>query len=177
MRSAPQSRLLAAISLINLIVSCESLGLLERAFDVCFQNARKSSRWKPQKRLRLDDKERLFPGPSHSSEKYQEHSICFPADWSFDLSTQDDQLLSQQRVFRQQFGFASGQISKRFGHKRGRQWFDPSRNTFLERMHAKTDALLDRGKYAQHEWNLLFVKIGAWSEHMYSIDRVDCTRI
>jgi hypothetical protein len=36
MRSAPQSRLLAAISLINLMVLCESLGLLERAFDVCF---------------------------------------------------------------------------------------------------------------------------------------------
>ena len=44
MRSAPQSRLLAAISLINVIVSCESLGLLERAFDLCFQNTRKSSR-------------------------------------------------------------------------------------------------------------------------------------
>jgi hypothetical protein len=40
----PQSRLFAAISLINLIVSCESLGLLERAFDVCLQNTRKSSR-------------------------------------------------------------------------------------------------------------------------------------
>src|SRR5579864_4679861 len=102
MRSAPQSRLFAALSLINPMVSCESLGFLERAFDVCFQKTQKSSRWKPQKRLRLDDKERLFPGPNHSSEKYQEHSVCFPVNWSFDLSTQDDQLMSQQRVFRQQ---------------------------------------------------------------------------
>ncbi len=43
MRSAPQSRLFAAISLINVMVSCERLGLLERAFDLCFQNTPKSS--------------------------------------------------------------------------------------------------------------------------------------
>jgi hypothetical protein len=36
MRSAPQSRLLAAISLINVIVSCESLGLFEQALDLRF---------------------------------------------------------------------------------------------------------------------------------------------
>ncbi|MGZ3628931.1 MAG: hypothetical protein ACXVDN_14860 [Ktedonobacteraceae bacterium] len=110
-----------------------------------------------QKRLRLDDKERLFPGPNHSGENYQEHSICFPVHWSFDLSTQDDQLVSQQRIFRQQLGFASGQISKRAGHQGGRQWFDQMPNTFLERMQAQTDALLYRGIYTQHEWNLFFV--------------------
>jgi hypothetical protein len=36
MRSAPQSRLLVAISLMKLITSGESLGFLERAWDVCF---------------------------------------------------------------------------------------------------------------------------------------------
>jgi hypothetical protein len=87
-----------------------------------------------QKRLRLDDKERLFPGSNYSGEKYQEHSICFPVNWSFDLSTQDDQLVSQQRIFRQQFGFTSGQISNCSGHKGGRQWFDPTQTMFLERM-------------------------------------------
>ena len=120
MRSAPQSRLFAAISLIKTIVSGESFGFLERAFDLCFQNTQKSSRCQREIRLRLDDKERLFPGPNHSGENYQEHSICFAVHWSFDLSTQDDQLMSQQRVFRQQFGFASGQISNRSGHKGGR---------------------------------------------------------
>ena len=38
MRSALQSRLFAAISLIKLIVSGESFGLLERTCDVRFQN-------------------------------------------------------------------------------------------------------------------------------------------
>jgi hypothetical protein len=40
----PQSRLLAAISWIKLIVSDESRGIPARTFDVCFQNMRKSSR-------------------------------------------------------------------------------------------------------------------------------------
>jgi hypothetical protein len=58
--------------------------------------------------------------------------------------------MSQQRVFRQQFGSASGQISKRSEHKGGRQWFDPMPNTFWERVQVKTDVLLDRGKYTQY---------------------------
>ena len=44
MRSAPQSRLFLAISLINAIVSGESFGCLASAFDLRFQNKRKSSR-------------------------------------------------------------------------------------------------------------------------------------
>jgi hypothetical protein len=55
------------------------------------------------------------------------------------LSTQDDQLLPQQRVFGQQFGFASGQIDERPKHDKSRRWFDPSRNTFLVRVKTETD--------------------------------------
>jgi hypothetical protein len=43
MRSAPQSRLFTAISLIKLIVSDESLGFLACACDLRFQNIQKSS--------------------------------------------------------------------------------------------------------------------------------------
>jgi hypothetical protein len=96
-----------------------------------------------QKRLWLYDKERLFPVPNDSREKYEEHSICFLVYRSFDLSTQDDQLVSQQCVFCQQFGFASGQIGERFEYKGGRQWFDPPQNPFLKRMQVQTDALFD----------------------------------
>jgi hypothetical protein len=94
MRSAPQSRLLVAISLMNLITSSESLGLFERAWDVCFQNKRKSSRWKPQQRFRLDKVKRLFPGPNHSGQEHQEKSVYLPVNWSLDLSMEDDELLS-----------------------------------------------------------------------------------
>jgi hypothetical protein len=94
MRSAPQSRLLVAISLIKLITSGESLGLFERAWDLGFQNKRKSSRWKPQQRLRLDKVKRLFPGPNHSGQEHQEKSVRLSVNWSLDLSMEDDELLS-----------------------------------------------------------------------------------
>jgi hypothetical protein len=74
------------------------------------------------------------------------------------------QLVPQQRVFCNQFSFVSGQIGECAEHKGGRQWFDLPQNTFLERMQDKTDALLDRGTYTQHRWNLFFVKISTWSE-------------
>jgi hypothetical protein len=177
MRSAPQSWLFAAISLINVIVSSESLGFLACALDVCFQNTRKSSRWKPQQRLRLDKEKGLIPGSNHPGQEHQKKPVPLSIHRAFDLSMQDEQLMSQQRVFRQQFGFASGHVGECTNHKGGRQWFDPRQNTFLERMEAERDALLDRGKYTQHEWNLFFVKIGAWSERMRKMDRVDCRRI
>ena len=106
------------------MVSCESLGLLERAFDVCFQNTRKSSRWQRELRLRLDDKECLFPGPNHSSEKQQAEPICLLAGRSFDLPIQDDELLPQQRVFDKQFGLAFGKVCDRFQQKGGKELFD-----------------------------------------------------
>jgi hypothetical protein len=78
-------------------------------------------------------------------------SICPFAHRALDLSAQHDELLPQQRVFRQQFGFASSQIGERAEYKRSRQWFDPTRNTLLERMQTETDSLLKRRTYIQHE--------------------------
>jgi len=93
MRSAPQSRLLAAISLINVIVSCESLGLFEQALDLRFQNTRKSSRCQREIRLWLDEEKRLFPGPNHPGENHQEKPVGLQIDGVFDLSTEDDELV------------------------------------------------------------------------------------
>ena len=69
--------------------------------------------------------------------------------------------MSQQGIFRQQFGFSSGQIGERSEQKGGRWWSAPTRQTFLERMKAEKYALLDRDEYTKHELNLSFVKIGA----------------
>jgi hypothetical protein len=93
MRSAPQSRLFAAISLIKLIVSGESLGFLECAFDLCFHNKRKSSRCQRRSVVFLNKEKRLFPGPNHPGENHQEKSIGLQIDGVFDLSTEDDQLV------------------------------------------------------------------------------------
>ena len=94
MRSAPQSWLFAAISLIKAIVSDESLGFLIWTFDVCFQNTRKSSRGPREIRRGLDKKERLFPGPNHPGQQHQEEPVGLPINWSFDPSMKDDQLVS-----------------------------------------------------------------------------------
>jgi len=143
--------LLAAISWIKLFVSDESLGIPARTFDLCFQNTWKSSRCQREIRLRLDKKESLFPGPNHSGQEHQEESVSLPIARPFDLSTENDQLVSQQRVFRQQFSLASGQIGKRAQHQGGHRRFDPTQNTFLEHMKAEADSLLDRGKHTQHK--------------------------
>jgi hypothetical protein len=113
-------RLLAAISLLKLIVSDESLGFLSGTLHVCFKYTRKSSRCQREMRFRLDKEERLLPRPNHSSQNSQKQPVPLPIDRSFDLPTQDDQLLPQQGVFRQQFGFASGHIGERSEHKEGR---------------------------------------------------------
>jgi hypothetical protein len=65
MRSAPQSRLFIAMSLINAMVSVDSFGCLESAFDLCFQNQRKNSRCERQQGLRLHNEERLLPCSNH----------------------------------------------------------------------------------------------------------------
>jgi hypothetical protein len=96
-----------------------------------------------QKRLWLDKEECLFPGSDHPSQKHQQKPISFLVDRSFDVATQDDQLLPQQRVFGQQFGFSSGHIGECSEQKRGRSWFYPTRKTFLDRVKAEKYSLLD----------------------------------
>lgn len=90
---------------------------------------------------------------------------------------EDHQLVSQQSVFRQQFGFASDQIIERSKRKGGRWWFDPMYNGFLKRMQVETDALLERRTYRQLECNLFCLKKVVWSEYTRRVDRIDCTRI
>jgi len=46
-----------------------------------------------QKGFRLDKEERLFPRPNYSSQNHQKQPVPLPIDGSFDLPTQDDQLL------------------------------------------------------------------------------------
>jgi hypothetical protein len=47
-----------------------------------------------QQRLWLGQEERLFPSPSHPGQEHQQKPVCVPADGVFELSTQNDQLLS-----------------------------------------------------------------------------------
>jgi hypothetical protein len=64
-----------------------------------------------QDRLWLDDDQGLFPNPNHSCQKHQEDPIPSGIDRPFDLSAEDKQLLSEERVFYHEFGLASGKVS------------------------------------------------------------------
>jgi hypothetical protein len=64
----------------------------------------------PQEPLWLNDEKCLLPGPNHPCQKQQKHPIRFVAGWSFHLSTQDEKLLSEQRVFCHEFGLAPGRV-------------------------------------------------------------------
>jgi hypothetical protein len=79
---------------IKLIVSEESLRILDRALDVRSQNRRKSSRCHREIRLWLDKEKRLFPGPNHPSQKHQKQPIYLPVCRSLELSTKDTVLTS-----------------------------------------------------------------------------------
>ena len=125
---------------------------LARARSGCMlpEQAEKLSR-PSQERLWLNEEQRLFPGLDSPGEKDQQQSIRLPTNGSFDLSMQDDQLLAQQRMFRQQFSFAPGQIGKSAHDKGGCRRFDPTQEVFWERTQAGTKALFDQGKHAEHE--------------------------
>jgi len=72
----------------------------------------------------------------------------------------DDELLSQKCVFRDQFRFSLCKISERPEQKGSRRWFDPTQKTFLERMKAETNSLLDGNDQTKRQLNLSFIKIG-----------------
>ena len=72
-----------------------------------------------QQRLWLDNEQRLLPGPHHSCQQDQEHAVRLGTDRLFHLATQDDQLLTQQGVFCDEFGLASGKVGQRPKQQRG----------------------------------------------------------
>jgi hypothetical protein len=49
---------------------------------------------------------------------------------------EDNQLLSEERIFRKQFRLASGQIGECTERKRSHWWLSPSQNVFLKCMEA-----------------------------------------
>ncbi len=64
----------------------------------------------PQQRLWLNDDEGLFPGPHHACQQDQVHPVRLGTGRSFHLSTQDDQLLTQEGVFCHKLGLVPGKV-------------------------------------------------------------------
>ncbi len=84
----------------------------------------------PKQGLRLHNQECLLPGPNHPRQKHQEKPIGLPTGRSFDVPTQDDELLPQHGVFNKQFGLPFGKACDRSEVERGFiQRTMPSRST------------------------------------------------
>jgi hypothetical protein len=60
-----------------------------------------------------DNEQGLFPGPNRLCQKHQEHPVRFGTGRSFHLSSEDNKLLAQERVFCHEFGLASGKVCQR----------------------------------------------------------------
>lgn len=91
----------------------------------------------------LDKEKGLFPAPNHASQEHHEKPVRLPVNWSLDLSMEDDELLSYQCVFRDQFRLLPEKISECAEQKGSRRCVDPKQKTFLERVKAEANALLD----------------------------------
>jgi hypothetical protein len=114
-------------------VSWEILGVGEAALDLYFQKSLKPWRCHRISVVFLDNEQRLLPGSDHPGQKHQEHPIRFGTGRSFHLSPQDDQRLSQEGVFCDQFGLTSRKVGQRSQDQSGGGWFGPVNETLMER--------------------------------------------
>jgi hypothetical protein len=104
------------------------------ALDLYFQYSLHPWRCQREIRLGLDNEQGLFPGPNHSGEKHQENPIPSDIDGSFDLSAEDNQLLSQKRVFCHECGLALGKVCQRTQHERSGRRFRPVSEALLKQL-------------------------------------------
>ena len=75
----------------------------------------------------LHNEERLFPVPDGSREQDQEQPIGPGTRWALHLTTEDDQLLTEQRVFGDEFSPGAGQIVQCSHEEGAARWFRPPR--------------------------------------------------
>lgn len=131
----------------------------------------------PEKRLWLNNQECLPPGSHGLCQKHQQNAIPLGAYGSFALSTKDDKLLTQERIFSDKFGFPSGKIRQRPEQQGRVQGSCPMQETILENVKARTYQVFDRDENTRHRMNFSFLKMGGLSEHEGRANFVKCTLI
>src|SRR5260370_37798272 len=88
-----------------------------------------------------------------------DQTIRLCAGWSFDLPTEDDELLPEERVFCHELGLASGKVSHRTQHERGSGRCGPVDEAVVERLKAKAYQTRDEGENLMHSVRYPFVKM------------------
>jgi hypothetical protein len=110
----------------------------------------------PQERLWLDNEKRLLPCTRRSREKDQEQTIRLCACWSFDLPTQDDELVPQEGVCCHELGLACGKVSHRTQQERGSGRVGPGDGAVVERLKTQGCQAFDAGDYRLHRIRFLY---------------------
>jgi hypothetical protein len=123
---------------------CRDLWLGRGCSGLVFPVQLESLAMPPQERLRLNNEKGLLPCTRRSSEQDQDQPIRLCACWSFDLPTEDDELLPEKGVCCHELGLASGEVSHGSHYERGGGWFGPVDEAVVERLKAGT-ASLDGG--------------------------------
>ena len=113
----------------------------------------------PQERLRLDNEEGLLPGAYHPGQKHQEHPICFGTGRTFHLSAQNDELLTQERVFCHELGLAPGKVGQRSQQERGSVRCGSSDEALVERLKTNACQAPHVGENPLHSVHSPFVKM------------------
>jgi hypothetical protein len=80
----------------------------------------------------LNNVERLFPTADCSCKQDQEQPIGPGTRWALDLTTEDDQLLAKQRIFRDEVGLGASEIGERPCQKGSAPGARPAQYTLLD---------------------------------------------
>ena len=94
-----------------------------------------------------------------SSEKYKDQTIGPRACRSFDLPTEDNELLAEESVLSHELRLASGEVCQRPQQERRCGRFCPVNERVLERFKAKDYQPLDKGEKIMHSVCNPFVKV------------------
>jgi hypothetical protein len=146
MRSAPHRRLSLAISLsqghgLSGDLGCgrNGSGLVSPKELVALAMPAQESCW-------LDDEKHLFPGPHHSCQQDQEHAVRLGTGWSFHLSPENNELLTEEGIFCHELGLATGLVGQRPQKLRGGVGFGPGDEAVVERLKTNACQALQEGE-------------------------------
>jgi len=104
----------------------------------------------PEQGLWLHDQEGLLPGSNQPGQQNEQDAIGVGACRPFHLPPEDDKLLAQEGIFRDQFGLASAKISYSLQWQRGQERFGPTSQARGEGMQAVIQEALESGENSTH---------------------------
>jgi hypothetical protein len=103
-----------------------------------------------QQGVRLNNHEDLLPGTNQPGQQDEQDAIGVGACRPFHLSPEDDKLLAQEGIFRDQFGLASAKIGYGLQRQRGQERFGPTSQARGEGMQAVIQEALESGENSTH---------------------------